>query len=107
MRAPARRTRPRKLTAIFLTSISALSALIADLADGKMIESVSYSGNSFTLHFTDGTTQVIPLPIATLTYRGEWQNSNVYVRGDMVSVHNVGFFQVLVDHTTPPLPAAV
>ena len=62
-------------------------------------------GNSFTLHFTDGTTQVIPLPIATLTYRGPWQNSNVYVRGDMVSVFNVGFFQVLVDHSTPPVPA--
>jgi len=80
-------------------------ALNADLAAGKMIESVTYAGNSFTLHFTDGTTQVIPLPIATLTYKGEWQNSNVYVRGDMVSVHNVGFFQVLVDHSTPPLPA--
>ena len=80
-------------------------ALNAELADGKMIESVTYTGQSFTLHFTDGTTQVIPLPIAVLTYRGPWQNSNVYVPGDMVSVHNVGFFQVLVGHTTPPPPA--
>ena len=79
--------------------------LVADFAEGKMIESVTYAGNSFTLHFTDGTTQVIPLPIATLTYKGPWQNSNVYVRGDMVSAHNVGFFQVLVDHSTPPAPA--
>ena len=44
----------------------------AELADGKMIESVSYTQNSFTLHFTDGTTQVIPLPIATMQYVGEW-----------------------------------
>lgn len=80
-------------------------AINADLAEGKMIESVSYTGQSFTLHFTDGTTQVIPLPIATLTYRGPWQNSDVYVRGDMVSVYNIGFFQVLVDHSTPPAPA--
>lgn len=80
-------------------------SLVADLADGKMIESVSYTSNSFTLHFTDGTSQVILLPVATLTYRGEWLNSAVYGRGDMVSVHNLGFFQVLVDHTTPPVPA--
>ena len=79
--------------------------LVADLAEGKMIESVTYAGNSFTLHFTDGTTQVIPLPIATLIYRGEWLNSAIYMRGDMVSAHNIGFFQVLVDHTTPPPPA--
>jgi hypothetical protein len=79
--------------------------LVAEFAAGKMIESVSYASNSFTLHFTDGTTQVIPLPVATLTYRGEWQNSNAYLRGDMVSVHNLGFFQVLVDHSTPPPPA--
>lgn len=77
----------------------------AELADGKMIESVSYTQNSFTLHFTDGTTQVIPLPIATLTYAGEWLNSAIYVRGNMVSVHGTGFFQVLVDHVTPALPA--
>ncbi len=80
--------------------------LVADLADGKMIESVSYTQNSFTLHFTDGTTQVIPLPIAMLTYVGEWVNAHVYVRGNMVSVHGLGFYQVLVDHTSPPAPAA-
>jgi hypothetical protein len=79
--------------------------LVAEFAIGKMIESVSYTQNSFTLHFTDGSTQVIPLPIATLTYVGEWLNSHVYVRGNMFSVHGTGFFQVLVDHTSPPLPA--
>jgi hypothetical protein len=79
--------------------------LNADLADGKMIESVTYTQNSFTLHFTDGTTEVIPLPIATLTFVGEWINSAIYVRGNMVSVHGTGMFQVLVDHTTPAPPA--
>ena len=63
--------------------------LTADLADGKMIESVTYTPINFTLHFTDGTTQVIPLPVATMTYRGVWQNSIFYTRYDMVSVNNV------------------
>jgi hypothetical protein len=80
--------------------------LNADLAEGKRIDSVTYSSNSMTFHFTDGTSQVIPLPIASITYAGQWTNSTPYYRGLMVSVRSFGMFQVLVDHTTPPLPAA-
>jgi hypothetical protein len=80
--------------------------LNAALADGKMIESVSSSPNSMTFHFTDGTSQVIPLPIATITYVGQWTNSTPYTTAQMVSVRGLGMFQVLVDHMTPPLPAA-
>jgi len=82
-----------------------LVALNADLDEGKRIESVTYTPNSMTFHFTDGSSQVIPLPIATITYVGQWINSTPYSRGQMVSVPGVGMFQVLVDHTTPALPA--
>jgi hypothetical protein len=80
-------------------------SLNADLAEGKRIDTVTYTSNSMTFHFTDGTTQVIPLPIAQLTFVGEWLNSTTYVRGNMISARGLGIFQVLVDHTTPPPPA--
>jgi hypothetical protein len=79
--------------------------LNAALDEGKQIDSISSSPNSMTILFTDGTTQVIPLPIATLTYVGQWLNSTPYTRGQLISVRGLGMFQVLVDHTTPPLPA--
>jgi hypothetical protein len=81
-------------------------ALNADLAEGKSIESISSTPNSMTIHFTDGTTQVIPLPIAVVTYVGQWTNGTPYTTGQMISVPGLGMFQVLVAHTTPALPAA-
>jgi hypothetical protein len=83
-----------------------IADLNADLAEGKRIDSITYDANSMTVHFTDGTSQTIPLPIATITYVGQWTNSTPYTRGQMVSVPGLGMYQVLVDHTTPPLPAA-
>lgn len=80
--------------------------LNADLAEGKRIDSVTYSPNSMTFHFTDGTSQVIPLPVATITYVGQWTNSTPYSTAQMVSVRGLGMYQVLVAHTTPALPAA-
>ena len=44
--------------------------LNADLAEGKRIDSVTYTDTSMTFHFTDGTTQTIPLPVAVITYVG-------------------------------------
>ncbi len=81
-------------------------ALNADLDEGKRIDTVTYTSNSMTFHFTDGTTQTIPLPIAIISYVGQWTNSTPYARGQMISVRSLGMFQVLVDHTTPPMPAA-
>ena len=78
--------------------------LVADLAEGKRIDTVTYTSNSMTFHFTDGTTQVIPLPVATLQYVGTWTNSTPYTRSDLFTAGN-GFYQVLVDHTTPAIPA--
>lgn len=74
------------------------------LADGKRIDTVDYTSNSMTFHFTDGSTQVIPLPVAVLSYAGVWTNSTPYQRNQMISADN-GFYQVLQDHTTPALPA--
>lgn len=79
--------------------------LTADLAEGKRIETVTYTSNSMTFHFTDGTSQVIMLPIASLTYVGEWLNSTPYATGNLVSVKSRGMFQVLQNHTTPAPPA--
>src|SRR4029077_18909896 len=83
----------------------AVAELETDLAEGKRIDTVTYSSNSMTFHFTDGMSQVIPLPIATLEFVGEWMNSTTYVRGNMISGRGLGIFQVLEDHTTPPAPA--
>ena len=79
--------------------------LVADLAEGKRIDHVTYSSNSMTFYYTDGTSQVIPLPVATLTLVGEWMNSTTYLRGNMVTYTPLGIFQVLQDHITPPSPA--
>ena len=78
--------------------------LVADVEEGKRIDTVTYTDTSMTFHFTDATTQVIPLPIATLTFVGEWTNDTPYLRGHMITA-GTGFFQVLENHTTPPLPA--
>jgi hypothetical protein len=79
--------------------------LNADLAEGKRIDTVTYTNTSMTFHFTDGSSQVIPLPIATLMYVGPWLNSSPYSRSNLVSVGGLGMYQVLEDHVTPPLPA--
>jgi hypothetical protein len=79
--------------------------LDAAMAEGKRIESITSADNILTITFTDGTSQDIPLPIAVITYVGQWTNSTPYTTGQMVSVHSLGMYQVLVNHTTPPLPA--
>jgi hypothetical protein len=89
----------------FYTLDQLIVALNADLAEGKRIDTVTYTSNSMTFHFTDGSTQTIPLPVAVITYVGPWTNSTPYIRGQMVSVAARGMFQVLVDHTTPAMPA--
>lgn len=79
--------------------------LTGDLAEGKRIDTVTYTSISMTFHYTDGTSQVIPLPVASLEYVGVWTNSTPYQRGQMIAADN-GFFQVLESHMTPPFPAA-
>jgi hypothetical protein len=78
--------------------------LNSDLAAGKRIDTVTYTSTSMTFHFTDGTTQVVPLPVATLEYVGPWTNSTPYQRNQMITANN-GIYQVLQDHTSPPPPA--
>src|SRR5262245_22412062 len=78
--------------------------LNTELATGKRIDTVTYTSNSMTFHFTDGSSQVIALPIATLSYVGAWTNSTPYQRNQMFSANN-GFYQFLENHTTPAPPA--
>jgi hypothetical protein len=89
----------------FYTLDQLIEQVNTDLAEGKRIDHVTYTDTDMTFHFTDGTTQTIPLPIATITYTGQWMNSTPYSRGQMVSVPGVGMYQVLEDHTTPAPPA--
>ena len=81
-----------------------IAGLVGDLAEGKTIDHVTYSSNSITFYYTDATTQVIPLPVATFQYVGDWMNSTPYVRGHLFTAAN-GFYQVLQDHTSPAYPA--
>jgi hypothetical protein len=74
------------------------------LAEGKRIDTVTYTSSSMSFHFTDATTQVIPLPVATLSYVGPWTNDTPYQRNQMIVADN-GFYQVLEDHTAPASPA--
>jgi hypothetical protein len=79
-------------------------ALDVDLAEGKRIDTVTYSSNSMTFHFTDGSSQIIPLPVMTMQYVGPWMNSTPYIPGHLFTADN-GFYQVLESHTTPAPPA--
>jgi hypothetical protein len=78
--------------------------VVDELAAGKQVDTISYTSISMTFHYTDGTSQVVPLPIAVLEYVGAWTNNTPYQRGHMIVANN-GFYQVLENHTTPPLPA--
>jgi hypothetical protein len=78
--------------------------LDAGLAEGKRIDYVTYTSNSMTFYYTDGTSQIIPLPVATFTYVGSWNNSMPYAPGQLFTT-NFGFYQVLEPHTSPPWPA--
>src|SRR6266576_588378 len=78
--------------------------LNAALAEGKRIDTVTYTSNSMTFHFTDATSQVIPLPVATFQYVGDWMNDTPYDPSHLITAGN-GFYQVLESHTTPPWPA--
>ena len=78
--------------------------MVADLAVGKRIDTVSYTNSSMTFHFTDGSSQVIPLPVYIPEYMGAWANSTPYQRGMMLTADN-GLYQVLQNHTTPAIPA--
>ena len=57
-----------------------------------------------TFHFTDGSSQIIPLPVLNMQYVGAWMNATPYVPGNLFTAAN-GFYQVLQSHTTPAAPA--
>jgi len=73
--------------------------LTADLAEGKRIDFVTYTTTDMTFHYTDATTQTIPLPVMTMRYVGSWMPSTIYTIGDLFTQGN-GFYQVLENHTS-------
>ena len=79
--------------------------LNADLAEGKRIDTVTYTSNSMTFHFTDGTTQVIPLPVAIARLCRRLDELHAVSCAATCLARGIGIYQVLEDHTTPALPA--
>jgi len=73
--------------------------LTSDLAVGKRINFVTYTNTSMTFHYTDSTTQTIPLPVMHMNYVGSWMPLTPYVIGNLFSEGN-GFYQVLENHTS-------
>jgi hypothetical protein len=75
--------------------------LTSDLADGKRIDFVTYTDTDMTFHFTDSSTQTIPLPVIVLKYVGPWMPYTPYFRGDLFTESSTsGFYQVLENHTS-------
>jgi len=82
------------------------------------IESITMSGSLMTIYLTDGSTMgPFPIPIATFSWRGEWQPTTSYAELDVFSKSDTGIFLVLLAHTSgaefdpdiqvgdPPAPA--
>src|ERR1700751_467258 len=59
--------------------------LVGDVAGSNSIDSISYTDSSMTFHFSNGSSQTVPLPIATLSYVGTWTNNTPYTRGHMIT----------------------
>jgi len=71
------------------------------------VESVDYTGTSITFNWSDDTSSgPFVLPVAMMTSRGEWLNSQTYFYLDLVTVTGTGTFLVLQEHTTEAFPTA-
>lgn len=67
-------------------------------AGGKTISSCSATANQLTITYTDATTDIITLPTATWTWRGEWNAGTSYAVNDLFSESGT-IYLVLVAHT--------
>lgn len=67
-------------------------------ATGKTISSATATGNQLTITYTDATTDIITLPTATWTWRGEWDAGTSYAVNDLFSESGT-IYLVLVAHT--------
>src|SRR5262245_27423070 len=65
-----------------------IEELVSAVADGTRTETVTYTYITMTFYFTDGTSQVIPLPVVQLTYVGPWMNNTLYLRGHLFTADN-------------------
>lgn len=70
------------------------------------IESIDYAAGGITITMNDATTfGPFVIPVASFNYRDMWQNNTLYHYLDLVNVPTIGLFLVLVEHTSPVLPA--
>lgn len=75
-------------------------------ATGKTIDSCSATGNQLTITYTDATTDVITIPTATWTWRGEFAAVS-YAVNDLFSSSGT-IYLVLIAHTgTVPFDAGL
>jgi hypothetical protein len=87
----------------------AIDALIASPPTANSIESVAASGLAWSITFTNGSTQALPIPVPVFRWRGEWQPLTLYAQLDRFIVTGTGEFTVVSDHTSAATfdPAAV
>lgn len=68
-------------------------------AAGKTIDGITAVGNQLTITYTDATTDVITIPTATWTWRGEWDAGVSYAANDLFS-EGGSIYLVLLAHTS-------
>lgn len=68
-----------------------------------MITDIVVIGSTFQINMSDGSHYgPFDLPIAILEWTGEWVNSMVYAKLDLVTVAQQGLYIVMYPHTSPP-----
>lgn len=68
-----------------------------------MITSIVVIGSTFQINMSDGSHfGPFNLPIAKFEWQGQWVNSAIYAKLDLVTVPQKGLYIVMFPHTAPP-----
>jgi hypothetical protein len=91
----------------FWTLVQQIEDLVSTAGGaGKLITSTTYSGNVLTFHYSDSSSDAIPLPWAKLNFPAvPWTNSILLAYLDVIVAPDGSLFVVLQPHTTPAPPA--
>ena len=90
----------------FWSLVQRVLALETTPVTAVSIESIDYASGGITINLNNGDSfGPFLLPVATMNYRDMWTNNTLYHYLDLVNVPTIGLFLVLVEHTTPALPA--
>jgi hypothetical protein len=75
----------------------------AVLAEPVSIASIDSAGSIMTIHYSNGSSTTIDMPVATYNSRGEWAALTVYAVGDsfyVLSTGSISAYVVAVAHTS-------